>query len=67
MAWRPFFRVKIAKVCGDRHWWSDLASGHRVHKWIAVQTIEDESGSMLFQVIAGPVLVCLAGKAVCHD
>lgn len=62
--WKPFIRVKLAKQPGDRHWWSDLADGHRVHKWLAVQTIEADSGAAIFQVIVGPLLVVLAGKGV---
>lgn len=62
MSWHPFVRIKIATQRGDRHWWSTLDNGYRVHKWVAIQTVEDESGALIFQIIFGPVLLCLAAK-----
>jgi len=62
MSWRPFVRVTLASRPGDRHWWSALEGGYRVHQWLAVQTVENVDGALIFQFIAGPILICLAAK-----
>jgi hypothetical protein len=62
MSWHPYFRVRLARVAGDRHWWVTTKHGHVVHQWLSIQTIEDSDGTLIVQVILGPLLFCLAGR-----
>ncbi len=60
--WRPFVRFAWARKRGEHHFWVDTADGYRLHQWLAVYTVDADEGDKIFQIVVGPMIVCLAAK-----
>lgn len=68
MKWRPYFKAKVAKTRGDRHWWTTTSAGHRVHQWASIQTLEnDRKDRQILQIVLGPLMLCVAARCVDAD